>query len=108
MRTSTLLLRATLLVPGAIAELTYTAKMTYHGVEVPVEFTTMPHRYGTPVETALTEDGTNATNKRSGPISVTTNWAGAIQEAPSSGVFRSISAEWRVPGFYSPWRSAYF
>jgi Peptidase A4 family len=93
MRPSIFLLGASLLTSGVLADFSYTAKMTHHGVEVPVEFTPMPPRNRTK----------NASNvKRDGPVSTTTNWAGAIQEAPSSGLFQSITAQWQVPGIYSP------
>jgi hypothetical protein len=69
------------------------------GVEHPTTLTpnVLPQRKSLPDLHA------NLTNsKRSGPISVTDNWAGAIQEAPTSGVFRTITAEWQVPGVYPP------
>lgn len=94
MKTSIFLLGASLLASGVLAEFTFSGKMTHHGVEVPVEFTPMPSRNKLPNNT------TNA--KRDGPVSTTTNWAGAIQEAPSSGLFQSITAQWQVPGIYSP------
>jgi hypothetical protein len=99
MRTSTpFLLGASLLASSVLAELSYTAKMTHHGVEVPVNFIESP----TPSDGRLSKPAQNVTSKRGGPISTTNNWAGAIQEAPVSGNFRSISAQWKVPGIYSP------
>ncbi|KAE9369699.1 concanavalin A-like lectin/glucanase, partial [Stipitochalara longipes BDJ] len=91
---SILFLGASLLTSGALATLNYTARMTHHGVEVPVVFTDLPPR------NRLSKQAPN--HKRDGPVSNTVNWAGAIQEAPVSGVFSSISATWQVPGIYSP------
>lgn len=68
--------------------------MTHHGVEVPVVLTELPPR------NRLPQSGPS--HKRDGPVSNTVNWAGAIQEAPVSGLFESISATWQVPGIYSP------
>jgi hypothetical protein len=96
MRTSTLLIGASLLTSGVLAEFNYTAKMTHRGVEVPVVFTPIPPR------NRLPKEAPNSHSKRDGSVSTTTNWAGAIQEAPSSGLFRSITAQWQVPGIYTP------
>jgi hypothetical protein len=70
--------------------------MTHRGVEVPVLFTPIPPR------NRLPKEAPNLHSKRDGPVSTTTNWAGAIQEAPSSGLFQSITAQWQVPGIYTP------
>lgn len=99
MKPSTLLfLGASLLTSGVLA-VTYESKLIIKGVEHPATLTpgVLPQRKSLPDLHA------NVTNsKRSGPISVTNNWAGAIQEAPTSGVFRTIHAEWQVPGVYAP------
>lgn len=70
MRPSTFLFGASLLT-SALAEFSYSAKMTHHGVEVPFEVTELPRHNRTAKHT------TNA--KRDGPVSTTNNWAGAIQ-----------------------------
>jgi len=94
MRSSSLFLVASALASGTLAALNFTTRMTHHGIEVPVVLTELPPR------NRLPKQGPN--HKRDGPVSNTVNWAGAIQEAPVSGQFRSISATWQVPGIYTP------
>ena len=96
MRTSTLLIGASLLTSGVLAEFNYTAKMTHRGVEVPVVFTPIPPR------NRLPKEAPNSHSKRDGSVSTTTNWAGAIQEVPSSGLFHTVSANWEVPSISTP------
>jgi len=94
MRSSTFFLGASLLASEAVAAFNYTTRMTHHGVEVPVVLTELPPGDRLP--------HFGPSQKRDGPVSNTANWAGAIQEAPVSGLFYSISATWQVPGIYSP------
>jgi hypothetical protein len=89
---SLLLLGASLLTPCAQATLSYTAKMTHHGTEVPIEFTPLPSRHNQPL----------SSHSKRQSISSTANWAGAIQEAPSSGLFYTVSANWNVPSISTP------
>jgi hypothetical protein len=89
---SLLLLGASLLTSSALAELSYTAKMTHHGIEVPIEFTALPPRRNQPL----------SSHSKRQSISSTANWAGAIQEAPSSGLFYTVSANWNVPSISTP------
>jgi hypothetical protein len=65
---SLLLLGASLLTSSALAELSYTAKMTHHGIEVPIEFTALPPRHNQPL----------SSHSKRQSISSTANWAGAI------------------------------
>jgi hypothetical protein len=68
--------------------------MTHHGAEVPVVFSSLPPRYNGPKQPPY--------GKRQHPISYTFNWAGAIQEAPTSGLFHTVPANWQVPSIYTP------
>jgi hypothetical protein len=90
---SFLLLGASLLSSSVLASLSYTAKMTHHGAEVPVVFSSLPPRHNGPKQPPH--------GKRQS-ISNTTNWAGAIQEAPTSGLFHTVSANWQVPSISTP------
>jgi hypothetical protein len=100
---SLLLLGASLLASGVLAEVSgvvsgvsYTAKLTHHGVEIPLEFTSLPARHSLP-----DKKSESTTGKRTS-VSTTANWAGAIQEAPSSGLFQTVSANWQVPSVSAP------
>lgn len=99
MKPSTLFFLGASLFISSVLAVTYDSKLIIKGVEHPATLTpnVLPERKSLP---DLHANVTN--NKRSGPISVTANWAGAIQEAPTSGVFRTITAEWQVPGVYPP------
>lgn len=89
---SLILLGASLLASGVLAELSYIAKMSRNGVEGPIELTPMPSRYNLPIQ---------ARSKRQ-TVSETENWAGAIQEEPPSGLFNTVSANWQVPTISAP------
>jgi hypothetical protein len=94
MKTSTIvLLGASLLTSNVLGKLSYTANMTHHGIEVPVEFTPLP---------ALRSGPEKPPHIKRQSIRNTANWAGAIQEAPSSGLFHTISANWQVPSISTP------
>ena len=92
--TSFLLFGALLFTSGALASIAYTAKMTHHGAEVPVVFSSLPPRHNGPKQPPH--------GKRQHPISNTSNWAGAIQEASTSGLFHTVSANWQVPSISTP------
>ncbi|KAE9376027.1 concanavalin A-like lectin/glucanase [Stipitochalara longipes BDJ] len=81
------------LIFNVLASLSYTAKMTHHGVEVPVQFSALPARHNGPKLPP---------HAKRQSISNTANWAGAIQEAPSSGLFHTVSANWQVPSISTP------
>lgn len=87
---------ASILFSGARAgQQTYS--MTHNGVEVPVVIKELPW-----IDRKLNFNSSASQSKRDGPISVTTNWAGAIQESPVAGDFHTIAADWRVNGIYPP------
>jgi hypothetical protein len=92
--TSFLLFGALLLTSGALASISYTAKMAHRGAEVPAVFSSLPHRHHRPKQPRH--------GKRQHPINNTLNWAGAIQEAPTSGLFYTVSASWQVPSISTP------
>ncbi|KAN0121796.1 concanavalin A-like lectin/glucanase [Hyaloscypha variabilis] len=89
-------LGASSLFTSALAgQITY--NMTHNGVEVPVVLKSLPW-----MDRQLHLNKTAPQSKRDGPISVTTNWAGAIQNSPVAGSFHTIIADWNVPGIYPP------
>jgi len=94
MKTSTIvLLGVSLLTSNVLGKLSYIAKMTHHGIEVPVEFTPLP---------ALRNGPEKSPHRKRQSISNTANWAGAIQEVPSSALFHTVSANWEVPSISTP------
>ena len=93
MTRSSLLLLGASLFSNVLASLVYTAKMTHHGIEVPVQFSSLPPRHN-----GLKKPP----HSKRQSISSTSNWAGAIQEAPSSGLFYTVSANWQVPSISTP------
>jgi len=93
MKRSCVLLLGTSLFANVLASLSYTAKMTHRGIEVPVEFSSLPPR-----NNGLKQPP----HSKRQSISSTSNWAGAIQEAPSSGLFYTVSANWQVPSISPP------
>ncbi len=89
-------LGASSLFTSALAsQITY--NMTHNGVEVPVVLNSLPW-----MDREMHLNKTAPQSKRDGPISVTTNWAGAIQNSPVAGSFHTIIADWNVPGIYPP------
>lgn len=90
-----LLLGASFISSGVLASLSFTARMTHHGTDVPVKFSSLPPRHNGPKQPPHGK-------RQSHPISNTGNWAGAIQEAPTSGLFHTVSANWQVPSISIP------